>query len=274
VSGQQADGPEAAPEGIVVRTLLSIWTWGVLSVACILGFFVAVPLAAVTLPFDQRRTIIGRFVHRIAVLVVTVNPLWTFRVHGPLGRYRPRRTVVVCNHVSNTDAFLIAHLPWEVKWLSKSSLFLIPFVGWLMWLAGDVPVVRGTRDSVARAMARCRVLLERGAPVVIFPEGTRSETGALLPFKDGAFRLAIEARAEVLPMAVAGTRTALEKHSWRVGRALGLLAVGEPIDTAGMSSADIGALRDLARNRIEGLRRDLESTLAAARAPTRGGAGS
>jgi 1-acyl-sn-glycerol-3-phosphate acyltransferase len=242
-----------------VRTLASLWTWAVLATISILGFFVALPLLVVTLAFDRRRAVVGRFVRLLGVVIAKANPLWSFHIHGAIGAYRPRRTVVIANHVSNSDAFLIAHLPWEMKWLGKSSLFFIPFLGWLLAVAGDVAVKRGTKDSVAQAMRQCRWYLEQGMPVMIFPEGTRSGTGELLPFKDGAFRLAIEAEADILPIAVAGTRSALPKHSWRFGRSIGWVTVGEPIATAGLSLTDVEPLKARAREAIITLRHRIES---------------
>ncbi len=88
-------------------------------------------------------------------------------------------------------------------------------------------------------------------PVMIFPEGTRSRTGELLPFKDGAFRLAIQNGADVLPVAVAGTRTALPKHSWRFGFSKGLVKVGKPISTTNMKRQDLEPLKQAAREQIE-----------------------
>src|SRR5262249_24056523 len=91
---------------------------------------------------------------------------------------------------------------------------------------------RRQRPGRGGAMAACARWLARGMPVMLFPEGTRSKVGQLLPFKDGAFRLAIETGAELLPLAVAGTGTALPKHSWKFGRAQGRVTVGTPIPTA------------------------------------------
>ena len=102
-------------------------------------------------------------------------------------------------------------------------------------------------------MARCGEYLDRGMPVMIFPEGTRSRSEDLLPFKDGAFRLAIEHGAPILPVAVAGTSRALPKHDWRFGRSRALVSVGEPIPTRGMTLADVDRLKDLARERIAAL---------------------
>ena len=110
---------------------------------------------------------------------------------------------MVSNHESFVDILLISHLPWEMKWLSKKELFRLPVMGWLMRLAGDIPLKRGFGPSTIEAMAKCREALANRVSVMIFPEGTRSATAEMLPFKDGAFRLAIDAGVPILPLAVA-----------------------------------------------------------------------
>jgi 1-acyl-sn-glycerol-3-phosphate acyltransferase len=248
IFGRQIPVPPVGAEAI--RTVLSAWTWSMIAGTVVGGFGLQVPLALFTFG-DKTRRVPGRFVRDLGVVISKANPMWDFKIHGELPAYVPSKTVVVSNHVSNSDAFLIAHLPWEMKWLGKDSLFKIPVFGWLMRLAGDVPVKRGAKDSIKDAMALCRDHLDRGMPVMIFPEGTRSKDASLLPFKDGAFRLAIETGADVLPMAVAGTKTALPKHSWRFGFSKGLVTVGEPIPTLGKTLADLEDIKADARAQIE-----------------------
>ena len=89
---------------------------------------------------------------------------------------------------------------------------------------------------------------------MIFPEGTRSKTAELLPFKDGAFRLAIEAGVPILPLAVSGTRTALPKHGWRFGRSAAEVRVLAPVETEGMTLDDVPALKARVREMIVGTR--------------------
>jgi 1-acyl-sn-glycerol-3-phosphate acyltransferase len=240
-----------------MNALLSIWTWLEIGLMSLVGFCIQLVLAVFTWPFDRRRVITGRCLRLVGVVSSKLAPYWRFGVHGPLPEQWPRRTVVVCNHESNADPFLISHLPWEMKWLSKASIFKIPVVGWSMWLAGDISVTRGDQDSAKGAMTRCARWLEKGMPVMIFPEGTRSKTEELLPFKDGAFRLAIELGADVLPVAVSGTRKALPKHSWRFASARGLVTVGTPISTKGMTQADVERLKAMAREQILALRASL-----------------
>ena len=253
--GKRLPSPRTGEDAI--RTVLSVWSWSALAVTAVGGFAIQVPLFLLTWS-DKTRKVPGRFTRDIAVTIAKLNPMWDFEIHGALPDYEPGKTVVVSNHVSNSDAFLISHLPWEMKWLGKASLFNIPFVGWLMRLGGDVPVKRGAKGSIVEAMQICREHLERGMPVMIFPEGTRSKSGELLPFKDGAFRLAIEAGADVLPLAVAGTRDALPKHSWKFGFANGLVKVGTPIVTRGLSLDDIETVKTQAREQIEAMVAEIE----------------
>ena len=238
-----------------IDTVASIWTWLVLVVALLLWLPLMALLFVVTVPFDRSRYIVGRFFRYIGVVIARVNPLWHFRVSGERITDARRPYVVVANHESFVDILLLACLPWEMKWLSKAELFRLPVLGWEMQLAGDVPVKRGFGPSAIEAMARCRQLLEdHRVSVMIFPEGTRSKAGSMLPFKDGAFRLAIDAGVPILPLAVSGTRTALQKHDWRMGRSVAEVRVLPPVETAGLGLDDIPALRDRVRNMILGAR--------------------
>ena len=166
---------------------------------------------------------------------------------------------MVSNHESFVDILLISHLPWEMKWLSKAELFRIPVLGWLLRLAGDIPIQRGFGPSAAEAIAQCREVLANRVSVMIFPEGTRSTTADLLPFKDGAFRLAIDAGVPILPLVVHGTSTALRKHDWRFGRSTAVVRVLEPVETAGLTAADVPALKDRVRKLIVDTRAELAS---------------
>jgi 1-acyl-sn-glycerol-3-phosphate acyltransferase len=189
-----------------------------------------------------------------------LNGLWSFRVRGSLAD--PRRPyVVVANHESYADVFLISCFPWEMKWLSKDTMFKIPFMGWMMQMAGDIKLVRGNRDSAADAIVQCRDRLAKKVSVMIFPEGTRSRSWEMLPFKDGAFRLAIESGAPILPIAVTGTRNAMAKGTFRFLPARAIAQLLEPIDTTGMTLADVGMLKQQTRERIEAGRRVLAAEL-------------
>lgn len=242
-------------------TFLSIMHWiGVLVVA-LGGFVIQLALYLATI-FDKNKKLPGRFYRLMGVAATAVSPAWSFRVFGDVGDYRPTNTVVVSNHQSQADPFLISSLPWEMKWLGKEVLFRIPFIGWSMSLAGDIPVNRGDRNSGKKAMQMCANYLKRGMPVMIFPEGTRSRDGQMLPFKNGAFRLAIENGSDILPLAVHGTRSALPKGSWKVGRSKAHVLMGKPISTKGMTMDDVEALSLQTREAIEALAAELAAGVA------------
>lgn len=244
----------SAKPGSPLATALVLWTWFELCALSLACFLVLIPLALLTWPFDRNRVITGSFYRKTAVLVSRMTPLWDFQVVGPAPVRKPGCTVVVSNHCSQADPFLISGVPWEMKWLGKASLFRTPIMGWSMFLAGDVPVERGDKSSARGAMARCAAYLKRGMPVMIFPEGTRSLTDEIGPFKDGAFQLAITTGADILPLAVHGTASALPVHDWRFGRSRARVAIGDPISTAGMTLEDIPHLKQIVREEIEALR--------------------
>jgi 1-acyl-sn-glycerol-3-phosphate acyltransferase len=238
-----------------MKALLSIWAWTVIGLAVIFGFLTLVLLTP-TLLFDRNRRIIGRAFRLSSVVAAKLIPQWRFRAMGEIHRPRPR-TVVVGNHLSLADPFIVSYLPWEMKWMAKEEAFRLPIMGWSMRLAGDIPVNRADRASGKAALERARYWLERDMPVMMFPEGTRAKGGKLLPFKPGAFRLAIETGADVLPIAICGTDKALPKHGWKMSRTTARVITSEPISTAGMTVDDVPALSEQVRERIQGLLEEL-----------------
>ena len=227
---------------------LLFWT------TCVLIVILWTPLVlffrAVTFPFDPNRVRIGRLFHNSAVLAGALNPFWRFRIIGSDLPEPNRPRVFVANHGSFTDVFLLARLPWEMKWLSKASILRIPLLGWQMRLAGDVPIERGDRESARRAMRAMRERLDSGVSVVLFPEGTRSPDGSLGEFRDGAFRLAIEAGVDVVPLAIVGAAGGLPKHSFVLQPAEASVTLLPPVPTAGLTAGDAHRLAADIRRRI------------------------
>jgi 1-acyl-sn-glycerol-3-phosphate acyltransferase len=232
------------------RTLFGLFTYVEFFV---LAFAFLVPLAVAALISGKGadRRLRGRWMRRFGRATSGLTPLWRFSVEGS----RPadldtQGYVVVCNHQSTADPFLLSWLPWDMRWVAKEELFRTPPVGWLMRLSGDVPVRRGDGESVAKMMAECRATLAAGMSVMVFPEGTRSPDGKLLPFKDGAFRLAIETGRPILPLALYGTRSCRPKGSLWFGDADAVVRALAPISTAGLTAADVPWLREQVRERI------------------------
>jgi 1-acyl-sn-glycerol-3-phosphate acyltransferase len=145
-----------------------------------------------------------------------------------------------------------------MKWLSKASIFRVPFLGQMMRMAGDVGVERGSARSRGASYGALLSWIERGASIMIFPEGTRSRTTEMLPFRNGAFRLAIETGAPILPLAVHGTRTAIRKGSMKFGNADVVVRVLDPVPTTGLDPEDLDELRTTVRRNIEDARAALQ----------------
>lgn len=127
--------------------------------------------------------------------------------------------VIVSNHESAADIFSIATLPLQYRWLSKDSVFKIPGIGFSMRAAGYISIQRGNQASHIRALAESARVIQSGVSMLFFPEGTRSETGELRPFKIGAFKLATEQKVKILPIALKGTRDLVIKNSTLPGSA-------------------------------------------------------
>jgi 1-acyl-sn-glycerol-3-phosphate acyltransferase len=246
-----------------MQRIRSAWAWVAAVLVVLIGFFYVAAVWLVTAPFDRGRYRAGRAFRQLAVAHVAMNRLWHFETEGQPPDDPRRPYVVVSNHESYADIFLVSLFPWEMKWLSKDTIFRIPVMGWMMRMAKDIPVTRGQRESAIAALAECRDRLARRVSVMIFAEGTRSPTDELLPFKDGAFQLAIESQTPILPIAIAGTRNCMAKGSFAFQRARARARVLAPIPTTGLTLADLAGLRDRTRATIDVARRALQRELAA-----------
>lgn len=222
--------------------------------SCVVLVILWTPLIAfyrlATFRSDLDRYRIGRLFHSIAPAAVRLNAFWDFHVVDEVHPDPRRPYVFVANHQSNADAFLVAMLPWEMKWLSKKSMFDIPLLGWMMRVAGDVEVDRGNKESARQAMAEMRERLDRKLSVIIFPQGTRSPDGTVGPFREGAFRLAIEKGVDVVPLAVAGTAESLPKGSLAFRKTSATVTVLPPVSTKGLTVEDAPKLAEQVRGQI------------------------
>ncbi|MEX0893923.1 MAG: lysophospholipid acyltransferase family protein [Gemmatimonadota bacterium] len=256
-----APASASATPGRLGRRVLSALLWAAYLVLVIVLTPVLAVIFICTAPFDPGRYTVGLWFRRGARLAVAMNPLWSFRTSGVRVTDPRRPYVAVSNHESYADIFLISHLPWEMKWLSKDAVFRIPFMGWMMRMAGDIHVVREDRRSRMQALQGVHDRLQKRVSVMIMPEGTRTPSGRMLPFRDGAFRAAVEAGVPILPMAVAGTREAMAKGSLLFNRAVAEVRVLEPVPTEGLTLEDVPALRERVRAMIEQARDELRHEL-------------
>lgn len=181
-----------------------------------------------------------------------INPLWKINIHNSNESINPREPyIVVCNHQSHADVPLISRLPWDMKWVSKSEIFDIPIVGWMMKMARDIPVFRQSKRKKIETLKRAQTAVKNNCSVMFFPEGTRSRDGRVLKFTDGAFIIAIKNQVPILPMVIDGSSDALPKSSWVFNKISHVhLEVLEPIQTKGLTMDDLADLRDNVRHII------------------------
>lgn len=139
--------------------------------------------------------------------------------------------VFVGNHQSMFDVWLVyGWLPVVFKWMMKKELGCIPFVGTACRCAGHVMVDRSNPRAAVLSMQKIKQALQGGACTVIFPEGTRTPTGAVGPFKRGAFKIALDLGLPVVPLSISGCYQMLPKGKWWFGRHPVKLVIGEPQD--------------------------------------------
>jgi 1-acyl-sn-glycerol-3-phosphate acyltransferase len=159
--------------------------------------------------------------------------------------------VFLANHQSLLDIFvLVPVLPPATRFVAKRSLFFIPFFGWSLKVSGFIPIERRSYRRAYESLERAADAIRAGRSVVLFPEGTRSRSGKLQPFKRGAFHLAVRARVPVVPVAISGTGRALPPGRWKVRPGSVRVSFAPPIAPLKDEAAGVGALMAAVRERI------------------------
>lgn len=176
--------------------------------------------------------------------IMATSPIWKLKVEGAEHVKEGKAYVVVANHQSMLDILVaLSGLPFSLhfKFIAKKELFPIPFMGWHMSCGGYIPLDRSSRESGRKVLLHAGRLLDQGVSVLFFPEGTRSPDGKIKKFKLGAFKLAQDRHVEILPIVIAGTGSAVPKHSWKVNKTTQfILSIGKPVslNTDGQASAE------------------------------------
>ena len=167
---------------------------------------------------------------------------------------RQRSAVYAVNHASNVEPPIIFDVLHELfprlRILYKAELRKLPVLVRAFDLAGFVPLERGNRDQSLPAIARAAEALREGNSFLIFPEGTRSRTGELLPFKKGGFIMAISAQAPVVPVAIKGARAAMRKGSLVIRPVIVRVRFAPPVETAGLTLDDRDRLVEQVRSAV------------------------
>jgi 1-acyl-sn-glycerol-3-phosphate acyltransferase len=212
---------------------------------------IGVPVIAVS-PFDREARAVRalgrtwiRWILRTFEVRVAVEGLDNVPARAPV--------VLMSNHQSLFDiAAIIDTLPPSVSWrfVAKKELVRVPIFGWCLVTTGQIIVDRANRARAVESLRRAAGRIRSGASVIVFPEGTRSPSGSLRPFKSGPFHLAIEAQVPIIPVTVSGSQRITPKGSLQVHPGVVKIAFGKPIPTRGVAMEDRGRLKARVRDAI------------------------
>ncbi|MBE7415131.1 MAG: 1-acyl-sn-glycerol-3-phosphate acyltransferase [Deltaproteobacteria bacterium] len=227
----------------VLRTL-AVWLLGL---PITIALFI---LVLFSLPFErQGRAVhsIGAFWSRVVLALSGVRVDVQGRENVPSGR----PVIFVSNHQGAFDIpALQAFLPVQFRWVAKKSLFRIPVIGWSMSLAGYVGIDRDNPAEAMKNMEEASEKIKRGTSVLIFPEGTRSGSVRLLPFKRGAFVLAKKSGVPVVPVAIDGTSDIMRRGGILIRPSRVRIRIGRLVETGPLDEKE---LRNRMKKDIEGL---------------------
>ena len=227
-----------------------IWAFGALLTAIL--YFAMLFFAIILYPFDKKRKVAHAQCYWWSDILIRFNPNWKMDIGGLENVDKNRTYVIVANHQSLADIILLYQTKTQFKWVAKESLFKVPFLGWCMSLAKHIKLDRGNLASIKKVYREAADWLRNDVSVLMFPEGTRSETDTMNEFQNGAFKLAIREKKPVLPIRIKGTRDAIPKHGRQFAEKIHCtLKVLPAIDTSGYGPGDFEKLKDLARSQLE-----------------------
>ncbi|MDA3780097.1 MAG: lysophospholipid acyltransferase family protein [Bacteroidales bacterium] len=181
-----------------------VWIFIFLSVIILVPLFISIWL--LTVFFDKKLFLLYLFSCYWGSLYTLLNPLWKVKIIGREKISLKKTNLFVVNHRSYEDAIVLYRVLKPFRWVSKAENFSIPIFGWFMTLRRDIKLKRGTSSGVKKMFIDAKNTLLEDISLIIFPEGTRSKTGELGKFKQGAFRIAIETGTPVIPIVITGTK--------------------------------------------------------------------
>ncbi len=167
-----------------------------------------------TVAFDRKRSILHVMSRWWTRCYFGIIPSWRVKVEGRENVEPGKAYVVIVNHRSMLDILLMYVLPLEFKWVSKKEVYRWPLFGWVLWMHNDIGIERGTAGAVRKMVRQGKGWIDKGVSVIVFPEGSRSKTRQIQRFREGAFLLAQQAGAAILPCVAEGTGSAF--NGWRL----------------------------------------------------------
>jgi len=162
--------------------------------------------------------------------------------------------IYMTNHQSFFDIFaLLAYIPIDFKFIMKQELMRVPVFGSAMRRAGYIGIEREDPRKAVKSMKEAVQKIRGGVSVVMFPEGTRSVDGRLLPFKRGGFNLALKSGCDIVPVAISESYRIVPKGSLKIRKGSFGIHIGEPISLKGYGRKNINQLMDRVKEAMQGL---------------------
>lgn len=243
--------PAMAKKYTVGQILHSIFVWLVVAVTTAVISNLIIFFSIVLHYIDRKQRVIHSIANAWGKTIFSLNPTWHIKIQGK-GYIRDNESyVLVANHSSLSDIICLYCMGKRFKWVAKESLFKIPFFGWAMSALGYIPLRRGEHGSIRESYQKSIEWLNRNMSVLYFPEGTRSKTGNMLPFKNGAFKLAIETKRPIVPIVLTGTKELAEKGSAIFSSNVHCrIRILKPIPTAHYRENECEELKNLVRSQM------------------------
>jgi 1-acyl-sn-glycerol-3-phosphate acyltransferase len=211
-------------------------------------FILSVLALIVCYPFDKPRRVVHELSRAICMCFWYVPLTWRRNIKGLENIDKSKSYVIAINHNSMADIIALYFLPLNFRWVSKREVFRIPYIGQLLSIHGDIAIDRSKgADSMRKVTEQGKMWIDRGVSIAMFPEGTRSKSGEIGRFKQGAFALAKEANVEILPVVMHGTRDVIKKNfmvNWRNRLSVSVLP---PISVETVQSLETAELIDMTR---------------------------
>lgn len=227
----------------MIRTLFVIF-WTVIAT----GFFAVIAILTSFVTTGGETT---HKVARICAKCILAASNIKVTVKGLSNLSRTGSYIYMPNHVSNFDIpVLQAYLPVQFRWLAKAELFKIPIFGYAMQRAGYISINRFDRKSAIQSLNKAAEIIRNGTSVIIFPEGTRSQTQNIQSFKKGGFVLAVDSGVPIIPVIIHGTWKIMQKKQILVRPGNVVLEIKKPIKTLDYTMKTKDDLMEKVRNII------------------------